>query len=207
MTSVGLLFVGAALLLNGLVFIGRIEAKDVAVFNVFIGALQIAIPFYVLATASTPDEILGVAGVFLFGFTSLYVGIVNLAGLRGVGSGWYALWVAILTVGFGLVSIVRFDDWATGLLWFQWTVLWGLFFAVLGLGAERLTVITGWFTIVAAFTTATVPGFLQLPGTWNDVPGWAVGASVVATLVVLAPLALRPRTDGAPTGAVAASPS
>jgi hypothetical protein len=210
MTSVGLLFVGAALLLNGLVFLGHLEGKDVAVFNVFIGALQLAIPFYVLATASTADEILGVAGVFLFGFTYLYVGIVNLAGLRGVGVGWYSLWVAILTVGFGLVSIVRFDDWATGLLWFQWTALWTLFFATLGLGAERLNRVTGWFTIVAAFTTATVPGFLQLLGVWGDVPGWAIGVSIVATLAVLVPLIPRGGAAGStrsPTATGGVTPS
>jgi AmiS/UreI family transporter len=51
MSSVGLLFVGAVLFLNGLLFLGKADAKGVAVFNLFVGVLQTAIPFYLIATA------------------------------------------------------------------------------------------------------------------------------------------------------------
>jgi putative amide transporter protein len=187
MSSVGLLFVGAVLLLNGLLFLGKADAKAVAVFNLFVGALQTAIPFYLIATAQTPDAILGAAGVFLFGFTYLYVGIVTLKGYANDGIGWYSLWVAILAVGFGLVNIVRFGDTATGLLWLQWAVLWALFFVVLALGVERLTATAGWLTVILSFTTCTVPGFLLLLGNWGDVPVWAVLLSIVVTALALVP--------------------
>jgi hypothetical protein len=131
---VGLLFVGAVLFLNGLLFLGKADAKVVAVFNLFVGVLQTAIPFYLIATAKGPEEILGAAGIFLFGFTYLYVGIVNLAGLSSDGIGWYSLWVAVMATGFGLTNILRFHDTPTGLLWLQWAVLWGLFWVVLALG-------------------------------------------------------------------------
>lgn len=203
MSSVGLLFVGAALFVNGLLLLGLIDGKGAGVFNLFVGALQTAIPFYLIATASTPDEILGAAGVFMFGFTYLYVGINNLAGIEGTGLGWYSLWVAIMAVGFGVVNIVRFDDAATGLLWLQWAVLWGLFWLVLGLGREELTALTGWLTLALAFTTCTIPGFLMLLGSWGDVPVWAVGASIAVTAAALVPLASR-RPSGAATPHAAA---
>jgi hypothetical protein len=191
MSSVGLLFVGAVLFVNGLLLLGKVDAKGAGVFNLFVGALQTAIPFYLIATADTPDEILGAAGIFLFGFTYLYVGICNLAGYEGAGIGWYSAWVAVMATCFGLTNIIRFDDVPTGLLWLQWAVLWSLFFVVLGLGVEWLTELTGWLTVILAFTTCTIPGFLLLLGEWAEVPTWAVVASIVGTALVLVPVALR----------------
>jgi hypothetical protein len=191
MSAVGLLFVGAVLFVNGLLLLGKVDGKSAGVFNLFVGALQVAVPFFLMATADTPDEILGAAGIFLFGFTYLYVGIGNLAGLEGNGLGWYSAWVSMMAVGFGVTTIVRFDDTPTGLLWLQWAVLWGLFWVVLGLGIERLTPATGWLTLIQSFTTCTVPGFLILLGEWTRVPTWAVLASIVASLVVVVPIALR----------------
>jgi hypothetical protein len=191
MSSVGLLFVGAVLFLNGLLFLGKADAKGVAVFNLFVGTLQTAIPFYLIATAKGPEEILGAAGIFLFGFTYLYVGIVNLAGFSSGGIGWYSLWVAVMATGFGLTNILRFHDTPTGLLWLQWAVLWGLFWVVLALGIERLTALAGWLTLILSVTTCSIPGFLLLLGEWGRVPTWAVLASIVVVALVLTPVALR----------------
>ena len=191
MSSVGLLFVGSVLFMNGLLFLGKADAKGVAVFNLFVGGLQTAIPFYLIATAHTPNDILGAAGIFLFGFTYLYVGIVNLAGFKADGIGWYSLWVAALATGFGLTTILRFHDTPTGLLWLQWAVLWGLFWVVLALGVERLTTTAGWLTLILSLTTCTIPGFLLLLGDWGKVPTWAVVASIAATAVAVVLIAIR----------------
>jgi hypothetical protein len=191
MSSVGLLFVGSVLFMNGLLFLGKADAKGVAVFNLFVGGLQAAIPFYLIATAHTPNDILSAAGIFLFGFTYLYVGIVNLAGFKADGIGWYSLWVAALATGFGLTTILRFHDTPTGLLWLQWAVLWGLFWVVLALRFERLTVVAGWLTLILSLTTCTIPGFLLLLGDWGKIPTWAVVASIAATAVAVLLIARR----------------
>jgi putative amide transporter protein len=191
MSSVGLLFVGAVLFLNGLLFLGKADVKGIAVFNLFVGGLQVAIPFYLISTAHTPSDILSAAGIFLFGFTYLYVGIVNLAGFKADGIGWYSLWVAALATGFGLTTILRFHDTPTGLLWLQWAVLWGLFWIVLALGVERLTPVAGWLTLILSFTTCTIPGFLLLLGDWGKIPTWGVVASIVATAVAVTLVAIR----------------
>jgi hypothetical protein len=191
MSSVGLMFVGAVLFVNGLLFLGKVDAKSAGVFNLFVGGLQTAIPFYLISHAKTPDEILLASGIFLFGFTYLYVGISNLAGHQPLGLGWYSAWVAIMACAFGVTNIVKFSDPTIGLLWLQWSVLWGLFFLVLGLGIERLTALAGWATLILSFTTCTIPGFLLLLGEWEGVHTWLVLAVIAATIAVLLPIGLR----------------
>jgi hypothetical protein len=204
------MFVGAVLFINGLLFLGKVDAKGAATFNLFVGALQVAIPFYLIATASTTDELLLASGIFLFGFTYLYVGISNLAGQEPAGLGWYSAWVAIMACAFGITEITKFDEPTIGLLWLQWSVLWALFWLILALGYERLTTVTGVLTVILAFTTCTIPGYLLLLGEWEGVPTWAVLASIAATIVVLVPVANRTLRDE-PTrhevGTVAATPS
>ena len=67
--TVGLLFVGAVLFLNALVSLGRVDARSAAPFNLFVGALQVVIPFYLIATADSADDVLLTSAVFAFGFT------------------------------------------------------------------------------------------------------------------------------------------
>src|ERR1700733_12301028 len=168
MSAVGLMFVGAVLFVNGLLFLGRIDGKSAAPFNIFVGALQVAIPFYLIATAPTADSTLPRQSL--------------------VGLGWYSAWVAIMAAAFGITNIVKFHDPTIGLLWLQWSVLWALFWLVLGLGVSRLTPITGWLTLILSFTTCTIPGFLLLLGEWVHVPTWLVLAVIAATAVALVPV-------------------
>ena len=191
MSDVGLMFVGAVLFVNGLLLLGKIDGKGAATFNLFVGALQTAIPFYLIATATTTSDILLDSGIFLFGFTYLYVGISNLAGQEPVGLGWYSAWVAIMAAAFGITNIVKFHDPTIGLLWLQWSVLWALFWLVLGLGRTRLTVLTGWLTLILSFTTCTIPGYLLLLGEWGHVHTWLVLLVIAATVVALLPIGTR----------------
>jgi putative amide transporter protein len=199
MSDVGLMFVGAVLFVNGLLFLGRVDAKSAAVFNLFVGALQTAIPFYLIATAPSTSDILLDAGIFLLGFTYLYVGISNLAGQQPLGLGWYSAWVAIMAAAFGITNIVKFHDPTIGLLWLQWAVLWALFWLVLGLGITRLTPLAGWLTLILSFTTCTIPGYLLLLGEWGHVRTWLVLTVIAATAVALVPVGLRSlRTSAGP---------
>src|ERR1700730_7877218 len=191
MSAVGLMFVGAVLFVNGLLFLGRIDAKSAAPFNIFVGALQVAIPFYLIATAPTADDILLDSGIFLFGFTYLYVGISNLAGQSLVGLGWYSAWVAIMAAAFGITNIVKFHDPTIGLLWLQWAVRVALFWLVLAMGVTRLTAPAGWLTLILSFTTCTIPGFLLLLGEWGHVGTWLVLVVIAWTVVAVAPLTVR----------------
>ncbi len=200
MGSVGLLFVGAVLFVNALLLLGVVDAKSAALFNLFVGGLQVVVPTYLIITAQAPDDVLFASGIYLFGFTYLYVGLTNLTGFRPEGLGWYCLWVALVAVGFALVNFLRFDDAKFGIIWLNWVVLWGLFWLVLGLGMTRLTTLTGWTTLVMSFTTCTVPAYLLLLGAWEDVPTWDYVAVAAATVVAVAAL-----TRAAPRLPVAAA--
>lgn len=194
MASVGLMFVGAVLLINGLLFLGKVDPKGAGTFNLFVGALQTAIPFYLITTAKTTDDILLASGIFLFGFTYLYVGVSNLAGQLPVGMGWYFGWVSIMACAFGVTEIVKFSDPTIGLLWLQWSVLWGMFWLVCALGKARLTALTGWMTVIMSFTTCTIPGYLLLIGEWGHVHTWLMLVVIAGTVLALLPVANRARS-------------
>jgi hypothetical protein len=179
------MFVGAVLFVNGLLLLGKVDGKSAGTFNLFVGALQTAVPWYLIAHAQTPDDILLASGIFLFGFTYLYVGITNLAGQEPLGLGWYCGWVAIMACAFGLTNILKFHDVKIGLLWLQWSVLWGLFWLVLGVGVASMTRFTGWTTLILSFSTCTIPGFLLLLGEWDKIGNGVVLAVVAGTALVL----------------------
>ena len=199
MADVGLMFVGAVLFVNGLLLLGKIDSKGAGVFNLFVGALQTAIPFFLIATATSASDILLDSGIFLFGFTYLYVGIGSLAVFQPLGLGWYSAWVALMAAAFGITNIVKFHDATIGLLWLQWSVLWGLFWLVLGLGVTRLTAFTGWLTLILSFTTCTIPGFLLLLGEWARVPTWLVLVVIAATALAVLPVGIQSLRDGSET--------
>jgi putative amide transporter protein len=197
MGSVGLLYVGAVLAVNGLMLLGVVEPRSAAPLNLFVGGLQVVTPtVLIIMSGGDPDVILGASGIYLFGFTYLYVGINLLAGLDGTGLGWFSAFVACCAVVYAGLNFGRFDDPAFGVIWLIWAVLWGLFWAVLGLGRESLSRFTGAVALVAGILTAAVPAFLLLTGVWADyTTTWAI-VIAVATAVILA--ALYPRLRGAP---------
>ncbi len=191
MGTVGLMYVGAVLFINSLMLLGRIDGKSAGVFNLFIGAMQVITPFYLIFTsAGDAWAIFNASGTFLFGLTYLYVGITNLKGLDGSGFGWYSLWVAIMAVGYGTISFVQFQDIKFGIIWFMWAFLWTLFFLLLGLKKD-IGIFTGWVTMIQAWLTATIPAFLILIGKWDTVGTGLFGGIAVICILIFAALYFR----------------
>ena len=191
MASVGLLYVGAVLIVNGLMLLGRVDARAAAPLNFFVGALQVFTPTYLIITSGgDPDVVLGASGLYLFGFTYLYVGLNLIYGLDGTGLGWFSAFVACCAVVFAGLNFGRFDDPAFGVIWLYWAVLWALFFLVLGLKREELTRFTGLVAVVAGVVTCAVPAFLLLTGVWQDN---VMTSAIVLAVVLLLSLALFPR--------------
>jgi len=169
MSNVGLFYVGAVLFINALMLLGQIDGKSAAIFNIFVGALQTIIPLYLIMTAG--DDIwliFNAGGIFLFGFTYLYVGITNLANLDTTGLGWYCLWVSIAAIGYAIINFAQFSDFKFGIIWVLWSYLWFLFFLLLGL-KKQIGRFTGWVTFVLSWYTATIPAFLILIKYWHNV--------------------------------------
>jgi hypothetical protein len=105
MGSVGLLYVGAVLFINGLMLVGLIPGKSAAILNFFVGTMQVIFPTLIILQANNdPAVIFGAAGLYLFGFTYLYVGILQVTGFPGEGLGWFSLFVAICAVIIGVIQ-------------------------------------------------------------------------------------------------------
>jgi hypothetical protein len=184
MASVGLLYVGAVLIVNGLMLLGRVDARAAAPLNLFVGALQVITPTYLIFTSGgDANIILGASGIYLFGFTYLYVGLNLLGGLDGTGLGWFSAFVAGCAVVYAGLNFGRLDDPAFGVIWLYWATLWALFFLVLGLKREELTRFTGAIAVVAGVVTCAVPAFLLLTGEWTD--NRRTAAIVIAVLCLL----------------------
>ncbi|MFC5802858.1 AmiS/UreI family transporter [Streptomyces formicae] len=184
MGNVGLLFVGAVLFINGLLLLGKVEARSGAVFNLFVGGLQVLTPTYLIFTSGgDPAKILAASGIFLFGFTYLYVGIGLLAGLDSTGVGYYSLFVAIVALGYSFINFHRFKDYPFGVIWLYWAFLWFLFFLLLGLKKTELTTYTGWVTAIQGWVTGVIPSTLLLADYWKHNTEIAIALGVFGVVV------------------------
>lgn len=193
-SSVGLLYVGAVLFINGLMLLGKIPGKSAAVLNFFVGVMQIVFPTIILIQADgDPAVILGASGLYLFGFTYLYVGFNQVFGLSGEGLGWFSLFVAIVAVVMGIVQFTQTNDPVFGIIWFVWAILWLLFFLLLGLGKNFLNDFTGWFTIFVAFLTGTIPALLLLTNNFVSTAKEAIWLVVFSAIAIGASFALSRR--------------
>ena len=200
MGSVGLLYVGAVLFINGLMLLGVIPGKSAAIMNFFVGVMQVVFPTIILIQANgDPNAILGASGLYLFGFTYLYIGFNRYFDLPGEGLGWFSLFVAVVAVVFGILQFTQVNDPLFGVIWLLWAVLWTLFFLILARGKDSLRVFTGWLTIILAQITGTIPALLLLTGNYTTGPEEAVGLAVIGALAILASYALSRRKlpDGA----------
>ncbi|PDY18541.1 MULTISPECIES: AmiS/UreI family transporter [Bacillus cereus group] len=168
MGYVGLLLSGAALFLNSLVILGKAEMKSAGVFNLFVGALQIIIPFYLIMISDQNNwTVYSYAATFLFGLTYLYVGVTFIKGMDSSGLGWFCIWVAIIALFYMVVSFVQFHDVVNALTWFMWALLWYLFF-VLNTQKKNINQYLGRIAFVQSWVTLTLPSLFYFMGVWGE---------------------------------------
>jgi len=162
MLGVALFFIGAVLIVNGIGLTGRIEPKDSALFNLLVGLLALLLNVIGLLHAGATSDYFGAAGGLLFAFTYLYLAGVQWWGLKGVGLGWYCLFVAVSALVYAALSFG--SDVRVGIMWLLWASLWFLFFLALGL--QRTWRLLPAYTVVIGIVTCWVPGMLMLTGRW-----------------------------------------
>ena len=164
-----LFYVGAVLFLNGLWILGQVEDRELAIIDIFVGGLGLAVVLLTiifsqgnLASAEFGSQIL------LFAFTYLWVAYNRYAKPDGRGLGWFCLFVAITAVPIGLTVLSTSGGrvWPVwlGLNWLAWAVLWFLFFLLLARRMTQLTKLTGWLTLLEGIVTGWIPGYLLLSG-------------------------------------------
>ena len=203
MASVGLLFVGAVLFINGVMLLGWIDARSAAPMNFFVGGLQIITPLYLIFTAGgNTNVILSASGLFLFAFTYLYVAVNLTYDLDGTGLGYFCLFVAITAVVFSFLNFTRFADPAFGVIWLYWAFLWLLFFLLLGRKRDGIGRYTGAVCAIQGWVTGWIPAFLLLTGTYTRIGAPLAAALAIFGVVVFAaliPWARRAQTSATPT--------
>ena len=190
MANVGLLYVGAVLFINGIMLLGWLDAKSAAPMNFFVGGLQVITPTYIIFTANgNQDTILAASGLYLFGFTYLYVGINLTAGLDGTGLGYFSLFVAVCAFVFSYLNFSsRLNDHAFGVIWLYWAFLWILFFLLLGLKMDGLGRYTGAVAAIEGWVTGAIPAFLLLTGNWTQHTNAIAIALAIFGVIVFAAL-------------------
>ena len=204
MGSVGLLYVGAVLFLNGCMLLGWVDTRAAVPLNIFVGILQVITPTYLIFTADGNNtQILAASGLYLFGFTYLYVAFNLWNDLDGTGLGYFSLFVAICAVVYAVISF-RDKDYAFGVIWIYWSFLWLLFFFLLGRGQESLGRYTGAVAAVQGWVTGAVPAFLPPTGGWKELASknLAIGLAVFGVVVFGALAVLvKPERSTAPATA------
>jgi hypothetical protein len=165
--GLALFYVGAVLCLNGLWLLGQIGDNEIAVIDVFVGAITLLVALF-LAFGPGADlaSIKGAALTLLFTFTYLWVAINRYNGADGRGLGWFCLFVAVTAVPVTIQTLQgaksTIDVWF-GLSWGAWGILWFLFFLLL-VGKKPIAKLTGALTVLEGILTGWLPGFLLLNG-------------------------------------------
>ena len=184
MGAVGLLYVGAILFLNGCMLLGWVNAKSAVPLNIFVGILQVITPTDLIFTANGDTaQILGASGLYLFGFTYLYVAFNIWNDFEGTGLGFFSLFVAVCAVVYAAIAF-NDKDYAFGVIWLYWAYLWLLFFFLLGRGKENLGRYTGAVAAIQGWVTGAIPAFLLLTGRWAELNNQTV-AIVLAVFGVV----------------------
>lgn len=205
MSSVGLLYVGAVLFINGLMLLDLVPGKAAAAMNLFVGGMQVVFPtLIILQSGGDQATILGASGLYLFGFTYLYVAWNQLTGASGEGLGWFSIFVAGCAIVYGILQFTMFNDPVFGVIWFSWAILWFMFFLVLARGKDSLTRRTGWFTLLLGIFTGALPAMLLLTGTYmtGAIEG-LIAAAIAIVVLAVAWILGRPRAVSQQTGAAA----
>jgi putative amide transporter protein len=155
-------FIGMVLLINAVWLQGKVDTKDVGVFNIIVGALvTFGATYFGIAQSNIPLS----AAFYLFAFTYLWVGWNALRGATDQRAlGYYCLLVAIATVPYAIKAYVGGDIGFT-VEWLTWGVLWFLFFMVMALGNVRVMPITIFMTYLVGIEVL-VTGWLFLYGHW-----------------------------------------
>lgn len=190
MVPVALLFVGAVLLVNGLVFLDRVTPRSAVAINLLTGALLVGTALVLLlpSDSASPDGLasaVAAGGFALFGFTYLTVAINSLSNAPGAGLGWYCGWAGAVALFLSMVHFVQLGDARLAWLWLAWAVLFAAFFLALTTpAAEWAGKATGMLTVMQSLSTASIPAALMLTGKWDDTPVLAVAVTQIVVVIV-----------------------
>lgn len=207
MGTVGLLYVGAVLFINGISLMGLVKTGGATPINWFVGFMQVVTPTYLIFTAQgNPDVIFGAGGLYLFGFTYLYVALGDTWGSHATGLGYFSLFVAIIASAYAVSYLVKYQQWTNAVSWALWAYLWLLFFLVNGLGKSTLVWFTGLSAALQGWLTAAIPAFFGLSGLGAVIPDACYAAAELILFIFLAGFISKLRRSAVRETLVGAAP-
>lgn len=168
--GMGLLFVGAVLIVNGLWLLGKGSDRDTSILNFFVGALTFLIAmWWAFGGEASEGTAFNAAGTLLFAFTYLWVGSNAYLGQEDQRSlGWYCIFVTVITIPTGWLVFLT-GDLGLAALWWIWGVLWATFWILLALERTEYTSPIAWYTVVVGIVTGAA-GYLMAAGFWPWLP-------------------------------------
>ncbi|WP_254544069.1 AmiS/UreI family transporter [Halomarina pelagica] len=168
--GMGLVFVGAVLVVNGLWLLGRGSDRDTAVLNFLVGGLTLFIAlWWAFGGEASPGTAFNAAATLLFSFTYLWVGVNAYRRADDQRSlGWYCILVTVVAVPTGYLVWVG-GDVGLALLWWIWAILWATFWLLLALRRTDYTAPVAWYTIAVGIVTGAA-GYLMAAGFWPWAP-------------------------------------
>lgn len=165
MLGMVLLYVGAVLIINGLVMLGRISTKESVIMNVFTGGVAILAAAYNAFIVADLVAIKNASLGLLFAFTYLWVAYNVMSKSDGRGLGWFSLFVAITVLPVFYVEYnaaqTTIDYWLA-LNWGAWAVLWYSFFMLNVQKRTDLTQKVGYLAVAQGIITGWMPGMYLL---------------------------------------------
>lgn len=169
MLGVVLLYVAIVLINNGVARLTNVDAKSMAVMNIFVGFLSILINVITIihgdfSAINHIGDFYSAATGLLFGFTYLFVAVNSLFNLDTRLYGWYSLFVAINTIPAAWIEYSVNGDWKMAVIWILWGILWLTGFIESVLKKELKFV--PYLAVFEGIVTAWIPGFLILTNLW-----------------------------------------
>jgi hypothetical protein len=157
-----------------------------APLDLFVGLLQVITPLYLIFTANgNAAQILGASGLFLFGFTYLYVCMSDFFHLDWSGLGWFCLFVVFAAIAYGFFNWRNHtaDGYVFAVEWWSWAFLWLLFWLVLALGQWKLTRFTGAVCATQGIITGLIPALILLGQPSWETKGLAIFIAVAGIVL------------------------
>ena len=191
MSSLALLFVGAVLFVNGLVFLDRVDSRAAVPINLLVGTLLVFVALTEAWSASTLADgqrtiLFGATGFTLFGFTYLTVAANTLFGGTGAALGYYCGWASAIAAVLAAVNFTAVDGALMGWLWAAWVVLFLAFALALLSGKPVLATAAGILAVLQSLTTATLPALAMIDGSWGARGPWTPTVNAVVQCLGIA---------------------
>ena len=165
MLGVNLIFAGFALSLNGLSYLKKVDDNAKAIANILVGIVIAINAIFQIAAADSYVTFGFGAAMWLFSLN--YFVIASHILLKA--SNWnvfgiYGLFAAIVSIIFGVDTIVNGGPWEMIYMWFMWAVLWAQSFFAITLESKFAGKFNASILILNGILSTFVPGILILLG-------------------------------------------